>query len=145
MKVKFLTVFSTYLYACLCFSQTPVISKNTFDDPQKILALLTVEEKARLVTGTSIMPFLPPPAAPGTGVKPPIPAGTDWNTFLNDGRTAGSAGESFAIPRLGIPSITYADGPAGVRIDPLRKNSNKTYYCTAFPVASLLVSSWDVI
>jgi hypothetical protein len=60
MKVKFLTFCSTYLYACLCFSQTTVISKNTFDDPQKIVVLLTVEEKARLVTGTSIIPFLPP-------------------------------------------------------------------------------------
>lgn len=95
------------------------------DNIPQVVQAMTLDEKAHMVVGMG-MHFGPP--KPGT---PPD-------------RVAGQAGSTYAIPRLGIPSIVMCDGPAGLRILPFRNgDSSKSYYCTAFPVASLLASSWD--
>lgn len=50
----------------------------------------------------------------------------------------GAAGGTFAIPRLGIPSLTFADGPAGLRFG---STANKS--TTGFPIPSALSASFN--
>ncbi len=56
---------------------------------------------------------------------------------------AGASGQSNSIPRLGIPTTVFSDGPAGLRIDPKREGSNATFYCTHFPVGTVMSSTWN--
>src|SRR6188474_1333789 len=125
----------------LAMSAPPRIARAA-DPPQlgksptrDVIAAMTREEKVGLVMGTGLnvpgLPLPPDMQAPVVGVT--------------DSGVPGAAGTTLAIPRLGIPAIVVADGPAGLRIQPTRKGEEgRTYYCTAFPVATALASSWDV-
>ncbi len=102
---------------------------------EAIISKMTLEEKAALVVGKGMQFNFP---------------GQDKNTVTNSpvvGETQilvpGAAGTSAALPDLGITPMVMADGPAGLRIQPVRKNDKQTYYCTAFPVATVLASTWD--
>lgn len=97
-----------------------------------VIAAMTTEEKARLLVGMGMDADLPgvPGMAPEDAAIPE--------------RVPGAAGRTHAVERLGIPSLTLADGPAGVRIAPTRPGDDRTYHATAFPVATLLASSWDL-
>jgi beta-glucosidase len=97
----------------------------------KIINAMTVGEKARLIMGLGMN-------IPGfsDNMLPP-------DTAKAYNPVDGSAGVTYAIPRLGIPAIVLADGPAGLRISPTRANDKATYYCTAFPIGTLLASTWD--
>ena len=83
------------------------------DNIEEILNAMTIEEKVSLLVG-----------GPGNLVP-------------------GAAGYTREIERLGIPMTVLADGPAGLRIQPKREGSDKTFYCTGFPTSTLLASSWD--
>ncbi len=61
----------------------------------------------------------------------------------NLGKVPGAAGGTTEIKRLGIPSVTVSDGPAGIRINPTRDNTTATFYGTAFPVGTALASTWN--
>ncbi|MFY1046303.1 glycoside hydrolase family 3 N-terminal domain-containing protein [Chryseobacterium sp. GP-SGM7] len=59
------------------------------------------------------------------------------------GLVPGAAGGTASFDRFGIPATVVADGPAGLRIAPIRENDSKTYYATAFPVGTALASTWN--
>jgi beta-glucosidase len=107
----------------------PQLGKSPLKD---VIAAMTTEEKVSLVVGMGM--------SLGT-VDLPVVSEEDKKA---PEKVAGAAGRTHAIPRLGIPSLTLSDGPAGVRIRPIRDgDTTKTYYATGFPIATLLASSWD--
>lgn len=110
---------------------TPRLGKNTV---KEVLTAMTLDEKVKLIVGMGMNYDNIP-----EGILPP----TDPEDAKIPEKVPGAAGRTHAIMRLGIPSITLSDGPAGVRIDPIRKGDSKTYYATGFPVATLLASTWD--
>ena len=109
-------------------AQLPQLGK---DANEKVINAMTTHEKIRLIMGLGMK-------VPGfsDGKQPP-------DTAKAYNPVDGSAGVTYAIPRLGIPAIVLADGPAGLRINPVRENDKNTYYCTAFPIGTLLASTWD--
>lgn len=122
---------------------------------REVIAAMTLEEKARMLVGMGMrMPGAPPPAAdnhhPVDGQAhghrrrpdgPPVMQGPVIGSTQD--KVPGAAGTTASMPALGIPTLVVADGPAGLRISPTRHDDDKTYYATAFPIATLLASSWD--
>lgn len=96
------------------------------DPIDKVISAMTLDEKLDMVIGAA-------------GID------TDASSTIGSSaeRVPGAAGQLNAIPRLGIPAIVVADGPAGVRINPTREGTKQTFYCTHFPVATVVSSTWD--
>ena len=116
-------------------SCTPQLGRSS---DERVVAAMTREEKVRLLVGTCKDWNLVPEPAPATIHRPPVPDGY-WdnyqgNTATMKGKVSGAAGVSYAIPRLGVPEIVFADGPVGLRIDSV---------CTAFPSTTLLAATRD--
>ena len=134
----------------LAQEKTPQLGKASV---KQVVAAMTLEEKARLSVGMGFkISGMPAPAKKANSENPKADSVSKEGFQLppmdpSDAipeKVPGSAGRTHAIPRLGIPSITVSDGPAGVRIDPFRNgDSSKSFYATAFPVGTLLASSWD--
>lgn len=112
--------------AVICTTPLLAQPKLTKDNIDEVLKAMTLEEKATLCVGGS-------QAAIINGV-------TSGFTTIVDG----AAGNTRPLERFGIPNTVLADGPAGLRINPVRNGDSNTYYCTGFPVGTLLASSWDV-
>ena len=76
--------------------------------------------------------------------KVSLVTGTGFNLEIGGSeKVPGAAGSTPEIPELGIPALVLADGPAGLRIEPKRKGDDKAYYATAFPIATVLASTWN--
>ena len=122
MKKTIMILASAGLVLCSC--GTPQLGKASID---KVLKAMTLEEKAHFVIGT--------------GMSGNVGGGA--TVGATDLLLPGAAGTTYAIPRLGIPAIVLADGPAGLRIQPTREGDDNTYYCTHFPIGTLLASTWN--
>lgn len=97
---------------------------------KELVSQMTLEEKVNLVVGMGMdIPGMSQGNGTGIGqIKDKVP---------------GAAGTTYAILRFNLPNTVVADGPAGLRISPTRDNDTKTYFATAWPVATLLASTWD--
>lgn len=115
------------LCAALCAVSAMAQPKLTKDNIEEVIKAMTLEEKATLLVG---------------GARASVVEGVTSGQAL--GPVEGAAGNTCPIARVGIPQTYLADGPAGLRINPTRQGTSQTFYCTGFPVGTLLASSWDV-
>jgi beta-glucosidase len=113
-KIKFIRLALAILLAVPTYAQVPQLGKNSV---KEVIDAMTVEEKAKMLVGACGGPL----------------------------RLKGSFAATAAIPRLGIPAMLMNGGP-GLSFDVKQKqiDSTKLFYITAFPINTLLASSWDV-
>ncbi len=126
MRHKRLTVaFATLLLSTSIMGQNaPQLNENNIDE---VLKAMTLEEKCQMLVGDGGIGFI------GSGAM-----------LGHQSRiVAGAAGQTVAIPRLGIPATVLTDGPAGVHIDATREGTSQTFYATGFPVGTCLASTWN--
>ena len=88
------------------------------DNIDQVVREMTLEEKCHLVLGC------------GMG-------------FGRDVKFPGTAGSSYAIPRLGIPSTYCADSNQGLRMSAHRDFDSRDYFCTDYMTSIALASTWD--
>ena len=119
---KFLLTLAALSLTFAAFAQPRLRADNV----EEVLKAMTLQEKATLLVG---------------GARAAIVNGVTSGVAAD---VPGAAGNTRPIERLGIPSTVLADGPAGLRIQPTRPGDSNTYYCTGFPVGTLLASSWDL-
>ena len=123
MNKKLIVIAAATLTIGSAQAQTPKLNANNVDE---VLKALTLEEKADLIVGAG------------------------WGSMTAGAMTAssevlvpGAAGTTNPVARLGIPATVLSDGPAGVRISPTRRGTDKTFYATGFPVGTSLASTWN--
>lgn len=120
----------TFLFALLSMTATNLFAQELKlgkDPIDKIVQAMTLDEKLGLLIGSES----------NVQSNATSTVGSSSNIVL------GAAGQLNGIPRLGIPTVIMADGPAGVRIQPQREGTSKTFYCTHFPVETLVSSTWN--
>lgn len=123
--MKRLFLYAMFMTVTLSSMAQLKLSSNNID---KVLKSMTIEEKAQMLVGFHFgksYTGLPVADVNSTAIVP------------------GAAGFTADIERLGIPHTVLADGPAGLRISPKRRNDSKTYYCTGFPIGTLLAATFN--
>nr|WP_321412444.1 glycoside hydrolase family 3 N-terminal domain-containing protein [uncultured Carboxylicivirga sp.] len=137
---------SAVLFSFQLFSCSPSIKdQNPDDKAAAIVAKMSLEQKVQVLIGTGMYMDLP------DSIKSMFPqperdeSDSLYYKMVDRIRTylPGAAGFSGEFSELGITSQVLADGPAGLRIQPKRKNDEASYYCTAFPIATVLASTWN--
>ena len=102
------------------------VTKNAIDQ-EEVLSKLSLEDKAHFVIGVGMAGF----------------SGDDAVIGATKNLVPGAAGTTYPLDSLHIPAVVLADGPAGLRIDATREGDSATYYCTHFPIGTLLASTWN--
>ena len=125
MKKAFLLIASAALLFS-CATADKQAPKNTINQ-EEVMSKLSLEDKAHFVIGVGMAGF----------------SGDNAVIGATQSLVPGAAGTTYPLDSLGIPAVVLADGPAGLRIDPTREGDSATYYCTHFPIGTLLASTWN--
>ena len=125
MKKAFLFLAAAALLLTGCNSADKV-TKNTINQ-EEVMSKMSLEDKAHFVIGVGMAGF----------------SGDDAVIGATKSLVPGAAGTTYPLDSLGIPAVVLADGPAGLRIDATREGDSATYYCTHFPIGTLLASTWN--
>ena len=113
-------VISLSLLTALAMPMVVKAQQLRADNIDEIVAALTDDEKVHMLTGS------------GTGWADP------------DVKFPGIAGWTYAVPRLGIPSVYLADGPHGVNMTRYRDFDHFDYSCTTTPTSTAMAATFDV-
>ena len=108
-----------------CNSADQVTTKSL--NQEEVMSKMSLEDKAHFVIGVGMAGF----------------SGDDAVIGATKNLVPGAAGTTYPLDSLGIPAVVLADGPAGLRIDATREGDSATYYCTHFPIGTLLASTWN--
>ncbi|RNC66579.1 glycoside hydrolase family 3 protein [Proteiniphilum sp. X52] len=88
------------------------------DNVDEVVRAMTLEEKVRMVIGCGM-------------------------SMGSDAKFPGTAGRTYDIPRLGIPSVYMADGPHRLAMSVRREFDSRFYYTTEFPSATTVAATFD--
>lgn len=94
---------------------SPVLRADNIDE---VVSALTLEEKVHLVIGCGM-------------------------SMGSDTKFPGTAGRTYDIPRLGIPSAYLADGPHRLAMASKREFDSRTYHATEFPSSTTVAATFD--
>ena len=125
MTMKKVLIFAIAVLAMGC-TNTDKVTKNTINQ-EEVMAKMSLEDKAHFVIGVGMKGF----------------SGDEAVIGATQSLVPGAAGTTYPLDSLGIPAVVLADGPAGLRIDATREGDSATYYCTHFPIGTLLASTWN--
>lgn len=113
--MKRLLVFTASLLAAFASYAQPQLGKDKIED---VIAAMTLQEKVNLLHGCGMA--------------------------FGEVKFPGTAGSTYAIPRLGIPSVYMADGPHRLVMTPTRPFDSQVYNTTELPSELTIASSFDV-
>ena len=128
--------------------QTDLRLKDVYDGNcslREFVASMDASDLCKLVCGIGMdLSGMPESMQQDPDFHPP------FDGMLGSGgmKVPGAAGETADLwDKYGIPPVSLADGPAGIRISQKVKDENgevlRQQLCTAFPVGALLACSWD--
>ena len=137
MRNKFINLYDTHMKKTMFFAigmaalmvgcnSADTVTMNTLNK-EEVMSKMSLEDKAHFVIGTGMAGF----------------SGDDAVIGATRSLVPGAAGTTYPLDSLGVPAIVLADGPAGLRIDATREGDQATYYCTHFPIGTLLASTWN--
>ena len=115
MTAKKLFTLAVAAINVLCVMSQPRLRADNVDE---VLQAMTLDEKCHLLLGCGMH-------------------------FNDDAKFPGTAGSSYAVSRLGIPSIYCADGQQGLRMSATRPWDHRDYLTTDFPASMTVASTWD--